>query len=139
VDGDGLTRDAEWYDVLVRAWLIAIVAAGGCHLADSPEPPTCQEGFHVENQRCVQTQVIGQLARIQSGCVLSPDPFVVQANKDFQFENDDADRHVVSGLGGALNEDLASGAHSRFVQITKPGSYPYDVSGCPKGGTIQVE
>jgi len=122
----------------MRGAAILFVLAS-CHLADSPEPPTCQEGFHVEDQRCVQTQVIDQLARIQKGCVVSPDPFVVKPNKDFQFENDDSDRHVVSGLGGALNEDLASGQHSRFVQITKPGSYSYDVSGCPKGGTIQVE
>lgn len=123
----------------MRSVLVGLVVLSSCHLADDPEPPKCEPGFHVENQHCVEDDVPGAVATIGKGCAISPATLVVKANADFVFENVDDVAHVVTGLGGKLLQDLAPGARSPFIQITLPGAYAYDVSGCTKGGAITVE
>lgn len=118
--------------------LVACVMAG-CHLADDPEPPKCDPGFHVEYQRCVENAVASDIATIGKGCAITPSSLVVKANADFMFKNDDDVAHVVTGLDGKLVQDLAPGQTSPFLQITAPGNYPYEVSGCTTGGTITVQ
>ena len=118
---------------------LAILLVAACQLADDPEPPKCEAGFRPENGRCVEKEVKEILARIGTDCVTAPDPFVVKVNYDFQFANDDDQPHTVTAIGGKLSLTLAPGQVSQFTQIGKTGSYPYEVSGCPKGGTIEVQ
>jgi hypothetical protein len=117
----------------------AAVVVAACQLADDKEPPKCPQGAHVENDRCVENVEKDFVARIRAGCVVAPDPFVVKSDADFQFKNEDTERHAVTGLDGKLSIDLAPGELSVFVQITKVGRYPYSVSGCADGRTIAVE
>lgn len=79
------------------------------------------------------------VARIGTDCTTTPDPFVVKVSRDFQFANDDDEPHTVTAIGGKLSMTLAPGQASQYTQISKTGSYPYEVSGCPKGGTIEVQ
>lgn len=124
----------------MRPWGgVAVLVLAACHLADDPEPPKCEVGFRPESGRCVEKEVKEILARIGTDCVTTPDPFVVKANVDFQFANDDDVPHTVTAIGGKLSVTLEPGKVSQYTQITKTGSYPYDVSGCPKGGTIEVQ
>jgi hypothetical protein len=117
----------------------AILFVAACQLADDPEPPKCEPGSAPVNGRCVEKEVKEILARIGADCVTTPDPFVVKVNVDFQFANDDDEPHTVTALAGKLSMTLEPGKVSQYTQISKTGSYPYEVSGCPKGGTITVE
>lgn len=119
--------------------LALVLSSSSCHLADDPEPPKCDPGFHVEYQRCVENKTADTMATIGKGCAITPPNVVVKARAELMFENRDDVAHVVTGLDGKLHEEIAPGDVSRFVSITLPGSYPYDVSGCPSGGTITVE
>ena len=110
-----------------------------CQLADDPEPPKCEQGFQPENGRCVEKTVKEVLARIGKDCTTTPDPFIVRLSYDFQFANDDDEPHTVTAIGGKLSMTLQPGQASQLTQISQTGSYPYDVSGCPKGGTIEVQ
>lgn len=120
-----------------RVGTIGALVLCACHLADDPEPPKCDPGFAPENGRCVEREVKDILARIGKDCTVTPDPFPVKVNTDFQFANDDDEDHTVTVLGKSFS--LAPGKVSEFIQISKTGSYPYAVSGCPAGGTIAVE
>src|SRR5687768_6335285 len=122
-----------------RAGISAVVLVAACHLADDPEPPKCEAGFEPLMGRCVEKEVKEVLARIGTDCVTTPDPFVVKVNSDFQFANDDDAPHTVTAIGGKLSMTLEPGQASQYTQISKTGSYPYDVSGCPKGGPIEVQ
>ena len=122
-----------------RVGLSAVVFVAACHLADDPEPPKCEPGWAPENGKCVEKVIKEIHARIGKDCSLTPDPFVVTANYDFQFINDDDEAHTVTAIGGKLSMTLEPGKASQYTQISKAGSYPYEVSGCPKGGTITVE
>jgi plastocyanin len=124
----------------MRRWTMAtVVAVAACHLADDPEPPKCEPGWEPINGRCEEKEVKEILARIGEDCSLTPDPFVVRVNDDFQFANDDDEPHTVTAIGGKLSTVLEPGEVSQYTQISKTGSYPYEVSGCPKGGTIEVQ
>ena len=116
-----------------------MLAILSCHLADDPEPPKCEPGFHPEMGRCIESEVKEILARIGKDCSLTPDPFVVKVSYDFQFANDDDEAHTVTAVGGKLSITLQPGQVSQYTQISKTGTYPYEVSGCPKGGTIEVQ
>ena len=117
----------------------AIVFVGACQLGDDPEPAKCGAGFEPAMGTCVEKDVKEILARIKTDCTTTPDPFVVKVSYDFQFANDDDVPHTVTAIGGKLSMTLEPGKVSQYTQITKVGSYPYEVSGCPKGGTIEVQ
>lgn len=123
----------------MRCVLAGVLILASCHLADDPEPPKCDPGYHVENGRCQENLVADTVATIGKGCAISPASLVVKARADFMFKNDDDVAHVVTALGGKLREEIAPGRLSQFIQISLPGSYAYDVSGCPAGGSITVE
>src|SRR6476620_6020889 len=92
--------------------VILVLAMGGCLLADNPEPPTCEKGFHPELGRCRQdestekrvvitppeggTSCSGDAAS-QRAPVLTPDPFEVKAGEQFQFQNNDVTAPEIRG------------------------------------------
>ena len=119
--------------------VFSLIVHAACQLADDPEPPKCEPGWAPENGRCVEKEVKEILARIGTDCSTTPNPFVVKVNYDFQFANDDDEPHTVTAIGGKLTITLQPGQVSQYTQISKTGSYPYEVSGCPKGGTIEVQ
>jgi hypothetical protein len=123
----------------MRRFGVAVVLLAACHLADDPEPPKCEPGFEPVLGKCVEKEVKEILARIGKDCTTSPDPFVVKVNYDFQFANDDDEPHTVTAIGGKLSMTLQPGKVSQYTQISQVGRYPYEVSGCPKGGTIEVQ
>ena len=87
----------------------------------------------------MEDETAKQVATIGEDCVIAPDPLRVKVNEDFQFANEDDERHVVTLAGGKVVEDLPPGESSRFVSITAPGNFTYEVSACPRGGTVAVE
>jgi hypothetical protein len=123
----------------MRCVLAGVLLLASCHLADDPESPKCAPGSHAENGRCQGNLVADALATIGKGCTIEPSTLVVKARTDFMFDNQDDVAHVVTLMNGKLVEEIAPGQTSRFIQISAAGSFPYEVSGCPSGGTIAVE
>lgn len=116
----------------------------GCHLADDPEPPRCEAGFHVEMSRCVADKVSSTTVSIKAGdgggCLVTPETVTVSTGRDFQFKNEDAVDHVVTGnTDGQVWSTLKAGAMSDLIVISKVGAWAYTVSGCPKGGTVVIQ
>lgn len=121
---------------IVLAGMLVLVS---CHLADDPEPPKCDPGFHVENGYCQENRLADTRATIGKGCAITPATLAVKAGADFMFVNQDEVSHVVTLMSGKLVEEIAPGKTSQFIRISTAGSYTYDVSGCAAGGTITVE
>jgi plastocyanin len=125
-----------------------------CQLADDPDPPKCEKGFHPELQRCVPNETTEKQIKItaaQGGTscvadvgaqrppVLDPETLTVQVNEQFQFDNADAMAHEIRGADGAVWVTVPPGKRSPFTSILKPGTWAYRVSGCTKGGTVVVQ
>jgi hypothetical protein len=138
--------------VTLRIALAALVAGGlatipllaGCHLADSPEPPTCVAGAHPFEGRCVSDDIDATAITItapEAGapCDVVPETITVSTSGRFEFHNDDAVDHVIAGADGVAWVTAKAGQTSSYVGITKVGRWPYTVSGCAEGGTVVVE
>ncbi|MDB4935815.1 MAG: hypothetical protein JWP87_2787 [Labilithrix sp.] len=128
---------------LVPPTVVALSLVTACHLADSPEPPTCAAGSHPFQGRCVADDVDAAVITIAASdtgsCETTPDSIKVAANGPFEFHNDDSVDHVIAGADGQAWVTAKAGQVSPYVGITKVGRWPYTVSGCAKGGTVVVE
>ncbi len=135
------------YDPRMRtAWLClaSIAALASCHLADSPEPGDCPAGTHRNGPQCATDAYTGPVIAISSAasgspCGVTPETVTVKPNADFAFKNDDQVDHIVSGKDGTLWVTAKAGQLSALIGITRVGTWPYEVTGCPKGGVIVVE
>lgn len=125
------------------AALAAALLHAACHLADDPEPPKCEVGFHVDTGRCVADKVSGITVAIKAGdgggCVVLPEAITVPSGRDFQFKNEDTVDHEVTGSDGQVWSAMKAGALSDMMVISKVGSWTYSVSGCARGGTVVIE
>lgn len=127
----------------IAAGLVSGLAA--CHLAEDPDPPTCAPGSHATGSYCTADALSGPVVTIApaaagaASCTLSPGSITVDTNGAFRFENQDNVEHVVTGADGQTWVIAKAGQPSSFVGISRPGSWPYTVSGCAGGGTVVVK
>ncbi len=136
---------------------IAIVVLGtcaSCQLADDPDPPKCERGYHPELERCVRDDVAPNRIEIRAAAggtscpqaptaqrppVIEPASLTVKANEEFQFENADTMAHEVRGIAGEVWMTVPAGELSAFTKIAKAGIWEYRVSGCQQGGQVIVQ
>lgn len=139
---------------MVRRVLFAAVLVAGCQLADDPEPPKCERGYHPELDRCVQDETTALRVKISPAAggttctgdatsqrppVLAPEILTVKAAEEFQFENADVVPHEIRGVDGTPWLTIPAGQLSPFTSIAKVGTWGYRVSGCARGGSVTVE
>jgi hypothetical protein len=129
---------------MARTFSLALLSLlAGCHLADSPDAPTCAAGSHAFEGRCVADPVDAVAVTIAVadgvGCEVTPASITVATTGRFEFHNDDGVDHVIAGGDGMPWVIAKAGQVSSYVVITKVGRWPYTVSGCAKGGTVVVE
>lgn len=129
--------------LVIAAGLVGALAS--CHLADDPDPPTCAPGSHATNGYCTADPLTGPVISIApaaagaASCTVSPDSITVETNGAFSFDNHDTVEHVVTGADGQTWVVAKAGQPSSFVGISRPGTWPYTVSGCSSGGTVVVQ
>ena len=130
--------------LLIAASLTSGLA--GCHLAEDPDPPTCAPGSHAAGSYCTADALTGPVISIApaaagtgASCTISPDSITVEVNGAFSFDNHDTVEHVVTGADGQVWVVAKASQPSPFVGISRPGSWPYTVSGCAGGGTVVVQ
>ncbi|MBX3189811.1 MAG: hypothetical protein KF819_22490 [Labilithrix sp.] len=137
----------------MRRLVLSACLVSACHLADDKDPPKCEPGTHVENDRCVLDAFSGPvvtLAAHAGGTVcdgptterpptITPETINVKVNGDFRFKNDDAMEHEVRGADGQVWLKVKPGELSGIFGISKAGAWAYRVSGCLKGGSVVVE
>lgn len=124
--------------------LASFAALSSCHLADKAEPDECPARTHVKNGVCATDVHTGPIIAISSAaggapCGVTPETVTVKPNADFVFRNDDRVDHVVSGKDGTLWVTAKAGELSALIGITRVGTWPYEITGCPTGGVIIVE
>ena len=128
----------------MRGFVIALaIATASCHLADKEEPPKCEEGTHVELNRCVQdeTEKIRIVLTATTPCpTITPDTFKVKVGEKWQFENQSATAYTIKGtIDGQTWVSVPANGLSLGMSIAKAGTWKYVVSECGSTGTVVVE
>jgi hypothetical protein len=123
--------------------LVSLFAIASCHLADDQDPPKCAEGSHPERDMCLQdeTEKLFVVLNAAATCpTISPDTITVKVNERFQFDNKDANQHVIRGTSdGQVWVTVPPNGLSLGMSIVKPGTWKYKVSDCGSTGTVVVQ
>ena len=146
-----------WLDGVGRGIVLVALAglATSCQLADEYDLPPCPAGQYRDNQVCKEdpnaprptieivanaggTSCSGDEATDRPPAI-NPATLEVTAGDYFRFMNKDVIDHEVRGTDGQVWFVVKAGTRSEDKNINKPGSWPYRVSGCAKGGTLVVK
>jgi hypothetical protein len=138
--------------LLVAPALAASVAA--CHLAESVDPPKCAPGTHPNNGHCDADPLDGPVLTISAAdggtsCagdpsvqrppIVAPATITVAPNGSFRFKNEDAVEHTITGADGQTWATAKPADFSTFIGLSAPGTWPFHIDGCAKGGVVVVQ